>query len=71
MQRQWGIAKPALMRAYKQTTLRDGDGDAWVEKQELKALLRNIVVTQSLFEVFDDIDTGDDRRFGRAGHCAV
>merc|ERR1719498_2083952 len=26
----WPLSKPTLMRAYKKTTLRDGDGDAWV-----------------------------------------
>lgn len=39
-----------------------GDGDAWVEKKEFKALLANIFFYNKLFLVFDDIDTGDDRR---------
>ena len=55
-------SKPALMRAYKQTTLRDGDGDAWVELPEFSALLRNVVYFNKLFFVFDGIDTDDDRR---------
>lgn len=39
-----------------------GDGDAWVEKKEFKALLANLFYFNKLFAVFDDIDTGDDRR---------
>ena len=50
------------MRAYKQTTLRDGDGDSWVERDEFPALLRNLFYFNKLFVVFDDIDTDDDRR---------
>lgn len=62
----WQICnnKPALMRAYKRSTSKSGggDGDAWVEKKEFKALLTNIFFYNKLFLVFDDIDTGDDRR---------
>jgi len=62
----WQICnnKPALMRAYKWTCSAPGggDGDAWVEKKEFKALLGNIFFYNKLFLVFDDIDTGDDRR---------
>ncbi|EGD79006.1 hypothetical protein PTSG_11815 [Salpingoeca rosetta] len=54
--------KPALMRAYKKTTLRDGDGDSWVEKKEFPALLSNLLYFNCLFDAFDDIDTDDDRR---------
>ncbi|EGD82612.1 hypothetical protein, variant [Salpingoeca rosetta] len=54
--------KPALMRAYKQTTLKDGDGDAWVERREFPALIRNIFYFNKLFHVFDVIDRDDDRR---------
>eukprot|EP00056_Hartaetosiga_gracilis_P010143 m.148755 g.148755 ORF g.148755 m.148755 type:complete len:656 (-) comp13263_c1_seq2:106-2073(-) len=54
--------KPALMRAYKQTTLKDGDKDAWVEKKEFPFLLRNLLYFNVLFDTFDDIDTDDDRR---------
>ena len=32
----WDISKPALMRAYKKTTLKDGDGD--VRKAAAEAL---------------------------------
>ena len=54
--------KPALMRAYKQTTLKDGDGDAWVERKEFPALIRNVFYFNKLFHVFDAIDRDDDRR---------
>lgn len=54
--------KPALMRAYKKTTLRDGDGDSWVEKKEFPALLVNLLYFNALFDAFDGIDTDDDRR---------
>ena len=54
--------KPALMRAYKKTTLRDGDGDAWVEKKEFPALLPNLFYFTRLFKAFDAIDQDDDRR---------
>ena len=60
--KKWDISKPAMMRAYKCTTLKDGDGDTWVEKKEFKALLRNLFFMQSLWDLFDDVDTDDDRR---------
>eukprot|EP00730_Choanoeca_flexa_P002473 TRINITY_DN11063_c0_g1_i10.p1 TRINITY_DN11063_c0_g1~~TRINITY_DN11063_c0_g1_i10.p1 ORF type:complete len:605 (+),score=167.23 TRINITY_DN11063_c0_g1_i10:232-2046(+) len=54
--------KPALMRAFKQTTLKDGDGDAWVERKEFPALLRNVFIFNKLFHVFEKMDSdGDDR----------
>jgi Ca2+-binding EF-hand superfamily protein len=55
-------SKPAIMRAYKKTTLKDGDGDAWVEKKEFPAFLRNLLYFNCLFDAFDQIDTDDDRR---------
>jgi len=55
-------SKPALMRAYKKTTLKDGDGDAWVEKKEFHALLLNIFWFGKLFQIFQTIDSGADRR---------
>merc|ERR1719181_1254484 len=55
--------KPALMRAYKQTCLRDGgDGDAWVEPKEFPQLLVNLFYFNKLFQVFEQVDTDDDRR---------
>jgi len=51
--------KPALMRAYKKT-IKDGDGDDWVEKKEFKSLLGNLIYFNKLFWLFD---VGDqDRR---------
>lgn len=58
----WLNNKPALMRAYKKTILKDGDGDDWVEKHEFHALLLNIFWFNKLWQIFDHIDTGDDRR---------
>mmetsp|Transcript_16135 Transcript_16135/g.21340 ORF Transcript_16135/g.21340 Transcript_16135/m.21340 type:complete len:414 (+) Transcript_16135:146-1387(+) len=54
--------KPALMRAYKRTIIREGDGDPWVEKKEFPILLRNLYLYNTLWSVFDNIDTEDDRR---------
>jgi len=56
--------KPALMRAYKLTTSREGggDGDAYVEKKEFKALLVNLFWFADLWNVFDEVDSSDDRR---------
>lgn len=58
----WLNSKPALMRAYKKTILKDGDGDDWVEKKEFHALLLNIFWFAKLFQIFKTIDTGADRR---------
>jgi Ca2+-binding EF-hand superfamily protein len=58
----WLNNKPALMRAYKKTILKDGDGDDWVEKPEFHALLLNIFWFNKLWKIFDLVDTGDDRR---------
>lgn len=54
--------KPALMRAYKKTTLKDGDGDCWVEKKEFRALLSNLFYFNKLFQAFKLIDDDNDRR---------
>ena len=54
--------KPALMRAYKKTTLKDGDGDCWVEKKEFRALLSNLFYFNKLFQAFQLIDGDNDRR---------
>jgi len=58
----WLNNKPALMRAYKKTILKDGDGDDWVEKPEFHALLLNIFWFNKLFQVFQVMDAGADRR---------
>eukprot|EP00928_Gymnodinium_smaydae_P026816 TRINITY_DN20944_c0_g1_i4.p1 TRINITY_DN20944_c0_g1~~TRINITY_DN20944_c0_g1_i4.p1 ORF type:complete len:1624 (-),score=312.37 TRINITY_DN20944_c0_g1_i4:138-4550(-) len=58
----WLNNKPALMRAYKKTILKDGDGDDWVEKKEFHALLLNIFWFNKIWVIFDEMDTGRDRR---------
>jgi len=61
----WLNNKPALMRAYKKTILKDGDGDDWVEKHEFHALLLNIFWFNKLWLIFQhmaDDGTGADRR---------
>lgn len=50
------------MRAYKKTILKDGDGDDWVQKREFHALLLNIFWFNRLWQIFEQIDTGADRR---------
>merc|ERR1712203_1079114 len=52
--------KPALMRAYKKT-IKDGNGDDWVEKKEFKSLLGNLFYFNKIYWIFDQVD-GDDRR---------
>jgi hypothetical protein len=55
--------KKALMRAYKQTCLKDGgDGDAWVEPKELPQLLLNLFYFNKLYAAFIEIDRDYDRR---------
>jgi Ca2+-binding EF-hand superfamily protein len=66
---EWLNNKPALMRAYKKTILKDGDGDDWVEKKEFHALLLNIFWFNKLWQVFDSVDTGDDRRIDASEFC--
>merc|ERR1719191_404229 len=66
---EWLNNKPALMRAYKKTILKDGDGDDWVEKKEFHALLLNIFWFNKLWLIFDQIDTGDDRRIDANEFC--
>jgi Ca2+-binding EF-hand superfamily protein len=58
----WLNNKPALMRAYKKTILKDGDGDDWVEKKEFHALMLNIFWFNKLWQVFEIIDSEHDRR---------
>jgi len=52
--------KPALMRAYKKT-IKEGDGDSWVQKREFKALLASLFYFNKIFWIFNEVD-GDDRR---------
>lgn len=59
----WLNNKPALMRAYKKTILVDGaDGDDWVQKKDFHALLLNIFWFNKLWQIFDAVNTGTDRR---------
>ncbi|CAJ1407825.1 unnamed protein product [Effrenium voratum] len=53
--------KPALMRAFK-ATLREGNGDDWVQKHEFKMLLGNLFYFNKLFWLFDQVDEDHDRR---------
>jgi Ca2+-binding EF-hand superfamily protein len=62
--------KPAMQLAYRKTTLKDGDGDAWVEKKEFRALLHNILYFTKVWDMFDDIDTGHDRRVDLGEFCS-
>ncbi|CAJ1353480.1 unnamed protein product, partial [Effrenium voratum] len=57
----WLNNKPALMRAYKKTILKDGDGDDWVTKREFHNLLLNLFWYNKLYQIFDVVD-GEDRR---------
>jgi hypothetical protein len=56
--------KPALMRAYKRATSKagGGDGDDWVEPNELQLLLEQLVFFNRIFWAFDEVDVADDRR---------
>jgi hypothetical protein len=55
--------KKALMRAYKQTCLMDGgDGDPWIEPNELPQLLINLFYFNKLYAAFIAIDRDFDRR---------
>jgi len=57
----WLNNKPALMRAYKKTTLRGEQGDAWVHKDEFADLLLNLFWFNKLFMIFSEIGGGDRR----------
>jgi len=61
--------KPALMRAYKRT-IREGNGDDWVQKKEFKPLLGALFYFNKIFWLFNEVD-GDDRRvdFGEFKKC--
>ena len=54
------------MRAFKKTTLVDGDGDCWLEKKEFPFLLPNLLYFSKLFVAFDASDTGTDGRIDLA-----
>lgn len=70
--------KKALLRAYYRTTEHDSkDEDAFVQKDEFPALLRNIYFYNKLWTYFDKIDTDGDARLtkeefaGGAKHLGV
>jgi len=56
--------KPALMRAYKASCLGGKKAD-WVERKEFPFLIRNLFFFDKLWDIFDAIDTDDDRRIDR------
>eukprot|EP00730_Choanoeca_flexa_P015893 TRINITY_DN7403_c0_g1_i6.p1 TRINITY_DN7403_c0_g1~~TRINITY_DN7403_c0_g1_i6.p1 ORF type:complete len:423 (+),score=111.57 TRINITY_DN7403_c0_g1_i6:26-1270(+) len=61
--------KPALMRAYKHTVPdaeSDDPAEAYVQQEQLPTLIKRIFYYNRLFSVFEDIDTGDDRRIDEA-----
>jgi Ca2+-binding EF-hand superfamily protein len=62
--------KPALMRAYKASCLGGNNAD-WVERKEFPFLIRNLFFFDKLWDVFDDIDTDDDRRITQAEFTAA
>jgi len=53
--------KPALMRAF-QKSIKNGNGDDWVEKKEFKSLLMNLFYFNKLFWLFDKVDEDRDKR---------
>eukprot|EP00045_Choanoeca_perplexa_P001141 m.18131 g.18131 ORF g.18131 m.18131 type:complete len:402 (+) comp10759_c0_seq1:43-1248(+) len=65
--------KPALMRAFKHT-VPDADSsdptEAFVTEAQLPVLVERIFYYNRLFKVFDEIDTGDDRRINQAEFTA-
>ena len=62
--------KPALMRAYKASCLGGKKAD-WVERKEFPFLIRNLFFFDKLWDVFDDIDTDDDRRISQGEFAAA
>lgn len=53
--------KPALIRAFKRTCA-GGNGDEYVQRAEFPGLVKNIVYYNQLYQCFDQVDSGDDRR---------
>ena len=55
--------KPALMRAYKQTCLKEGgNGDAYIQPREFPKLLVNVFYFNKLFQLFNAVDADGDHR---------
>jgi len=66
---EWLNNKPALMRAYKaavyskESGAEQGSGnDEYVHKSQFHALLLNLFWYNKLFQIFEEVDTGHDRR---------
>jgi Ca2+-binding EF-hand superfamily protein len=56
--------KGAIMRAVNYTRTKEptSDGDDWIQKKEFPALLKNLHFFNQLWQIFDELDTEDDRR---------
>ncbi|EGD76261.1 hypothetical protein PTSG_00964 [Salpingoeca rosetta] len=59
----WKVADPALMQAYKYATAR---GDDFVQRKEFPRLVRGMIYMNRLWDLFDEIDSSDDRRIDLA-----
>lgn len=62
-------SRPALLRAYKRTTLRTGATNEMVQWREFPALLRNSIVFNRLWKAFDDVDISEDRAIDFTEFC--
>lgn len=62
-------SRPALLRAYKRTTLKTGGNNEMVRWREFPALLRNSIVFNRLWQAFDDVDLSEDRSIDFAEFC--
>jgi Ca2+-binding EF-hand superfamily protein len=54
--------KKALMRAFKQTVVYEGNGDEYIQSDELPQLLSNLFYFNKLYAAFIDIDQDFDKR---------
>jgi Ca2+-binding EF-hand superfamily protein len=54
--------KKALMRAFKQTVVYEGNGDEYIQSDELPQLLVNLFYFNKLYAAFIDIDQDFDKR---------
>jgi Ca2+-binding EF-hand superfamily protein len=59
-------SRTAMKRAYRKTLTHDGDGDEWVERHELRALLRNLFFFSKAWTLFNKIEDADDETTGVA-----
>lgn len=59
----WKVSHPALLEAYKYTTqTKQTNDDKFVQKKEFPILCRALIYMNRLWDVFDEIDSSDDRR---------